>query len=296
MRAIVEVLSGSHTGCTLEVYPGRPLRFGRTAKADLALTEDSYLSSVHFALESDGEKCVLHDLGSSNGTFLNGTRVSPATLQHGDSISAGQTTFLFHLDRDLEPTGAEEPSLTKTTPFVRVALPAPEPAVRTATMDVHRESPEFSAAQLRLAGLLRREPDPLFAVVDAARDRGLQAMLESSAGLAHPLWRPGQTGIEEWAPCLVSLPGTSRLLENLIGAGWARQWGVYLTSAASAGEIAAHLARFLRPRTEDGEAFHLRFHDPRILRALLATSTPLEAAQFFGPVRCYLLEGPDPNT
>ncbi|MGH9665191.1 MAG: FHA domain-containing protein [Bryobacteraceae bacterium] len=294
MRAIVEILSGLHTGRKLEVFPGRQIRFGRTGKSDLALTDDSYLSSVHFGLESDGEKCVLYDLGSSNGTFLNGTRVSQATLQHGDSISAGQTNFLMHLYSDADSELPAAPPATQSAPFVRVVLP--EPAAKTATIDIHGDPLPLSVAHQRLARLLRAEERPLYALLDTARDRAISALLDSSGAPVLPVLEPGADGPAGFAPCLICLQDHSRLLEDLIRVGWSRHWGVYLTAMVPVERIREHLIRFLRLHTEDGEIFCLRVPDPRILRVLLATSTPREAEQLFGPVASYMMEGPDPNT
>lgn len=295
MRAIVEILNGLHTGRKLEVFPGRQLRFGRTGKSDLALTDDSYLSSVHFSVESDGEKCILYDLASSNGTFLNGTRVSQATLQHGDAISAGQTNFLVHLYTDAEPSNATPPA-AQTTAFVRVVLPEPQPAAKTATIDLQGEPPPLSMAHQRLARLLRADTQPLYSLLDTARDRAIVSLLESSGAPVLPVLEATPGGLPGFSPCLVALQAHPRLLDDLIRVGWSRSWGVYLTAAAPAEQLRAHLVRFLRLRTDDGEAFYLHFSDPRILRVLLHTSTPREAEQLFGPVHSYLMEGPDPNT
>jgi hypothetical protein len=294
MRAIIEILSGLHTGRKLEVFPGRQIRFGRTGKTDFALTDDSYLSSIHFGLESDGDKCVLHDLGSSNGTFLNGTRISQATLQHGDSISAGQTNFLIHLYSDAEPEQPAVPPAAQSASFVRVVLP--EPAAKTATIDIHGEPLPLSVAHQRLARLLRSEEQPLYALLDTARDRAIGPLLDSSGAPVLPVLESSAEGVQGFAPCLIGLREHSRLLDDLIRVGWSRYWGVYLTAAAPIEQIRAHLIRFLRLRTEDGEIFYLRFADPRILRVLLSTSTPRESEQLFGPVSSYLMEGPDPNT
>lgn len=294
MRAIVEILSGLHTGRKLEVFPGRQLRFGRTAKSDLALTDDSYLSSIHFGLESDGDKCVLFDLGSSNGTFLNGTRVSQATLQHGDSISAGQTNFLVHLYSDAEPEPHVTPPSAQNTSFVRVVLP--EPAAKTATIDIHGDALPLSVAHQRLARILRAEAHPLYALLDVSKDRAIGSLLDASGSSVLPVFDPGASNPAGFAPCLIGLQEHSRLLDDLIRVGWSRYWGVYLTTAAPVEKIREHLIRFLRLRTGDGEIFYLRFPDPRILRVLLATSTQQESEQLFGPVTSYLMEGPDPNT
>ena len=304
MRAIVEILSGSQTGRKLEVFPGRPLRFGRTNKSDLALGDDSYLSSVHFQLDSDGDKCVLLDLGSSNGTYLNGTRVSQATLQHGDSIAAGQTNFLFHLHRDAEPPAPSPGAMTtRISSFVRVPLPEPSSqqvvaaAARpaTATVNLRTDPPPLAPPQEKLAKLLRSEPHSLYALLDGARDRAIGTYLASSGAAFQWIWGADANAAPEFSPCLVATQAPAKLLEDLIRMGWSRYWGVYLTSDAPPETITAHLRRFLRLRTDDGEAFHFRFHDPRILRALLPSSTPHEAEQLFGPVERYLMEAQDPS-
>ncbi len=84
---------------TVFVEGGQTLKVGRTEQADLAFPEDIMLSRLHFAIECEGETCHLHDLGSSNGTHLNGRRVgTPSPLKNGDEIQAGQTTFRVHID------------------------------------------------------------------------------------------------------------------------------------------------------------------------------------------------------
>lgn len=57
--------------------------------------EDPSVSRSHFEIEVRGEEFFLRDLGSSNGTRLNGVRIDTAQLQSGDSIRAGGTTFVF---------------------------------------------------------------------------------------------------------------------------------------------------------------------------------------------------------
>ena len=56
---------------------------------------DAAVSGRHFQVEERGTEFFLRDLGSSNGTFLNGHRVRSAKLESGDRISAGGTTFTF---------------------------------------------------------------------------------------------------------------------------------------------------------------------------------------------------------
>jgi hypothetical protein len=61
--------------------------------ADLVL-EDPEVSRSHAVLRRSGESIVLEDLGSTNGTFLNGERIrEPVELRPGDEVRVGQTTF-----------------------------------------------------------------------------------------------------------------------------------------------------------------------------------------------------------
>src|ERR1700722_18224056 len=109
MLVILEAVSGPVTGRKIEVRAGTIVRIGRTAKSDCALGEDSYLSGQHFAIENDGSESRARDMGSSNGTFVNGERVTSETvLREGESLTAGGSTFAVHLDETGQPS--QEPS------------------------------------------------------------------------------------------------------------------------------------------------------------------------------------------
>lgn len=75
---------------------------GRGAEADLKLT-DGGVSRKHAELrvvhDSDGRRVELHDLGSTNGTRVNGQRVTAATLRDGDRITLGASEFVFRFGR-----------------------------------------------------------------------------------------------------------------------------------------------------------------------------------------------------
>jgi pSer/pThr/pTyr-binding forkhead associated (FHA) protein len=54
--------------------------------------EDPYASEFHMRLVRQDGGIVLHDLGSTNGTYVNGRRVgSPISLSQGDAIQVGKT-------------------------------------------------------------------------------------------------------------------------------------------------------------------------------------------------------------
>src|ERR1700689_3580291 len=98
MLVVLEAVAGPIQGRRIEVRAGSIMRLGRTAKSDYAIGEDSYLSGQHFAVEYDGAQCRVRDLGSSNGTFVNGDRVTETIVREGDSLVAGGTTFTIHVD------------------------------------------------------------------------------------------------------------------------------------------------------------------------------------------------------
>jgi hypothetical protein len=70
---------------------------GRGDQADLRLP-DVGISRRHARLDFDGAQVVLTDLGSTNGSMVNGQRVSAVALNPGDMVQIGTTTLTFRLD------------------------------------------------------------------------------------------------------------------------------------------------------------------------------------------------------
>jgi len=86
---VLDVVEGPDEGASFPVTRSRVL-IGRGA-VDIAL-KDRKVSRRHASLEVYGGTCVLlKDLGSTNGTFVNGQRVSAVELQDGDEIRIGAT-------------------------------------------------------------------------------------------------------------------------------------------------------------------------------------------------------------
>jgi hypothetical protein len=95
-RLRVESAPGLRSGAVYDLSDGALL--GRGADADIVL-EDSFSSSQHARLIPQGDAVVLEDLGSTNGTYLNGEPLGgPQPLHDGDRIRIGDSEFLFERD------------------------------------------------------------------------------------------------------------------------------------------------------------------------------------------------------
>ncbi|MBT2508730.1 FHA domain-containing protein [Streptomyces sp. ISL-98] len=70
-----------------------PLRIGRDPANGLRLSHET-VSRVHAELSAQGDRWILRDLGSTNGTSVNGRRVTGAVLvRDGDQVSFGRMSF-----------------------------------------------------------------------------------------------------------------------------------------------------------------------------------------------------------
>jgi hypothetical protein len=103
---------------------------GKAAENDVALAEDPTASHLHAMLERFPAGWCVTDLGSSNGTWVNGERIwSSHRLKHGDEIRLGQTRLIFRdpVSTAGAPTEAEvaPPSLTARECDVLLALCRP---------------------------------------------------------------------------------------------------------------------------------------------------------------------------
>jgi hypothetical protein len=72
----------------------RRIRIGRQSDNDLVIT-DPGVSRHHAEVINTNGTCTLHDLGSTNGTYVNGGVVSEHALRDGDRISLGSTVVEF---------------------------------------------------------------------------------------------------------------------------------------------------------------------------------------------------------
>jgi len=141
--------------------------------------------------------------------------------------------------------------------------------------------------------VLTQQPNPLFVLLDAARDEKIfeTLFIQTSLEYYESLFEGDDAeALQKFAPYLVQLSGQEDFLKQLLHDGWGNNWGVYLTGEAPFHSLLAHLRRCTRVMLEDGRKVFFRFYDPRVLRIFLPTCTPEQATEFFGPITNYWME------
>jgi signal transduction histidine kinase len=89
----IHIIQGFDQGERLEIS-SKIVRIGRDSNNDLQV-HDSEVSRFHAELQPEGDGFKVVDLGSSNGTFLNGERITSAALSSGDRVQLGKTHIVI---------------------------------------------------------------------------------------------------------------------------------------------------------------------------------------------------------
>jgi hypothetical protein len=89
-----KVLKGERSGGILSLR--HPITtFGRAPGNDHQLATDQQVSREHCRIRIEAGRFVIEDLGSNNGTYVNGNRVAEAQLREGDIVQIGGTEMQF---------------------------------------------------------------------------------------------------------------------------------------------------------------------------------------------------------
>ncbi|MHC4606564.1 MAG: sigma 54-interacting transcriptional regulator [Planctomycetota bacterium] len=101
--AHLKVLKGGNAGTSIAVE--EELFVGRDPGNDIPVNDDT-ASRHHARLQRVDRAHVIVDLGSNNGTFVNGERVTERVLAHGDQVLIGKTLFVYESGAVTRPAGA----------------------------------------------------------------------------------------------------------------------------------------------------------------------------------------------
>src|SRR6187431_1552797 len=122
MRVTLHVVAGPQTGRDFTFDQHDTFMIGRSEDAQFCLPHDRFFSRHHCILEIAPPQAFLRDLGSTNGTYVNGMRVETAHLKSGDRIQGGETILEVEVSSGLEDfeetakmTGSTLPSIVSVT-------------------------------------------------------------------------------------------------------------------------------------------------------------------------------------
>jgi pSer/pThr/pTyr-binding forkhead associated (FHA) protein len=90
----LQAVEPEEIGLTFRMMPGTLKTMGRAPRADFVV-DAALVSRVHcrFTL-NDTDELELEDLGSTNGTFVNGRKVTKVLLSDGDKLTIGRVEFV----------------------------------------------------------------------------------------------------------------------------------------------------------------------------------------------------------
>jgi hypothetical protein len=201
--------------------------------------------------------------------------VTEAKVPHGAWIQAGETDFMVYVEG-------------KTRPRAK----APSDLLARA-----REEARLEAARAASVALQRvAEEEPLYAVVDAAREKRILQVVREHVEPHVSLYDgvKGET-IEDIAPYLVGpMRRDSALLDTFVREGWGKRWGIWCTSRERVVEVRRHWRRFLMVDLETtGRRVYFRFYDPGVLRVFWTTCSVAQQDLLTSGLSSILVEGKD---
>jgi pSer/pThr/pTyr-binding forkhead associated (FHA) protein len=85
---VLRFISGKYQGGEFPVTPDKSIVVGRSSDLDMVLVEDM-VSRKHARINIQGDQIWIEDLGSTNGTFVNGEKIKRARLKEGDRVLIG---------------------------------------------------------------------------------------------------------------------------------------------------------------------------------------------------------------
>lgn len=153
-------------GTTGEFPLGELTTLGRHPSNTVRLV-DREVSKEHATIERMGRDYILRDLGSSNGTFVNGKRVAELRLRDGDEISLGTSKLVFHTGETAGATasppvpGGPGASPGRAAPRVTVVAQSHSIPAFLAQMDQQVPQNFRPAEQIQELATLKREYEKL---------------------------------------------------------------------------------------------------------------------------------------
>jgi hypothetical protein len=165
-------ISGKYQGGEFPLRMEREIVIGRSSDLDMVLVEDM-VSRKHAKISTAGQQIVIQDLGSTNGTFVNGEKVKKIRLKEGDRILVGTSIIkLVAVNAEAQPSEAE----------ARARLES----------NAQRRSAQSGQTQRPMSGSIEEIPLPdLLQLLSTSRKSGVLT-IRSEVGVGRIYLRKGQ--------------------------------------------------------------------------------------------------------
>ena len=164
------------SGRQLITLGGERVTVGKSSTNLVSLDHDSTVSRVHAVLENLGFAWSIRDVGSRNGTYLNGEKISAErVLRSGDELRVGKSRLVFWEIKETEETTAGEATIS-----VAPTQPAPRLTPRELEVLVVLCRPLVSDDPFPEAVSVRQMAQELF-VTEAAIKQHLQNLYDKFA-------------------------------------------------------------------------------------------------------------------
>jgi pSer/pThr/pTyr-binding forkhead associated (FHA) protein len=106
LDVMVVVLEGKQVGQEFPILKTKVTVGREGGNADVMIA-DAGISRQHAEISMDKTSWYLRDLGSTNGTMKNGTKIVRATLRHGEKFKIGETTLQFLCEEKTQKQGGK---------------------------------------------------------------------------------------------------------------------------------------------------------------------------------------------
>ena len=141
------IRSGAGAG---KVFPleKSEMHVGRDVTNELVISDEK-VSRRHARLYTEGDQYVVEDLGSTNGTFINGARLSgPHLLRVGEQITFGETSIVSYERVDQDPNATVMSTITSSPSTLQTPQQEPIPPKPPARA---KQSSQYISSQVPLA-------------------------------------------------------------------------------------------------------------------------------------------------
>jgi adenylate cyclase len=182
-----------------ELRDGAALVVGRAPTSDIPVI-DPTISRRHAEIEARDGSVVVRDLGSSNGTFLNGARIETATAAAGDTITFGKVAF--RLQQIAPVSAAPGPANPPGATIVR-QLPLRDPGATIAGIQSPLTAPTTPSSQQSLLGVtpsIDKNRQKLATLLEVSKGLGkatdIDSLLDRIAGYAYQILEVDRVAIQ----------------------------------------------------------------------------------------------------